>query len=58
MCAIAAARSVPSAIALVSVSDREASLVAAGAGDGVAGAFCVFEIEGAGAAGAAGAAGV
>ena len=52
--AIAAARSVPRAIAFVSVSDREGSLVATGAGVGVAGAFCVVVVEGAGAAGAAG----
>lgn len=54
MLAIAAARSVPSAIAFVSVRGRELSAASAGAGDGVAGAFCVTEVAGPGAAGAAG----
>lgn len=52
--AIAAARSVPSAIAFVSVRDRELSAAAAGIGDGVAGTFCVVAGAGAGAAGATG----
>jgi len=50
----AAASSGPSAIAFGSVMDRGLSVVAAGAGDGVAGAFCVLEAEGAGAAGVVG----
>ena len=54
MFATAAARSAPSAIAFVSPTDRRLSVLAAGAGVGVAGAFCVLEAEGAGAGGAAG----
>ena len=54
MFATAAARSGPSAIAFASLMDRALSVLAAGAGEGVAGAFCVLEVEGAGAGGAAG----
>ena len=54
MFAIAAARSGPSAIEFVSPRDRRLSVLVAGAGDGVVGTFCVFEVEGAGAGGAAG----
>jgi len=41
-------------MAFVSPTDRRLSMLVAGAGDGVAGAFCVLEVEGAGAGGAAG----
>jgi hypothetical protein len=54
MFATAAARSAPNAIAFESPTDRRLSVLAAGAGDGVVGAFCVVEVEGAGAGGAAG----
>jgi hypothetical protein len=53
MFATAAARSGPSAIAL-SPTDLRLSVLAAGAGDGVTGGFCVVEVEGTGAGGTAG----
>lgn len=53
MFAIAASRS-PPIVKAEGLSKRAGSDVCAGAGEGVAGAFCVFADEGAGAAGAAG----
>lgn len=54
MFATAAAPSGPSAMAFESPMDLTLSVLAAGAGDGVVGALCVVEVDGAGAEGTTG----